>query len=90
MERINLVEKRVLAQKLMTFHCAGDRTSVQRTGLLVSVPSEDECIKARLQRMPQCCVISITNNFPDSSKVHGPTWGPSGADRTHVGPMLAP
>ena len=26
---------------------------------------------------------------PDS-KVHGPTWRPSGADRTHVGPMLAP
>ena len=26
---------------------------------------------------------------PDS-KVHGPTWGPSGADRTQVGPMLAP
>ena len=24
------------------------------------------------------------------SKVHGPTWGPSGADRTQVGPMLAP
>ena len=26
---------------------------------------------------------------PDS-KVHGPTWGPSGADRTQVSPMLAP
>ena len=25
-----------------------------------------------------------------NSKVHGPTWGPSGADRTQVGPMLAP
>ena len=24
------------------------------------------------------------------SKVNGPTWGPSGADRTQVGPMLAP
>ena len=24
------------------------------------------------------------------SKVIGPTWGPSGADRTQVGPMLAP
>ena len=27
--------------------------------------------------------------IPDS-KVHGPTWGPSGADRTQVDPMLAP
>ena len=27
--------------------------------------------------------------YPDI-KVHGPTWGPSGADRTQVGPMLAP
>ena len=27
--------------------------------------------------------------LPDS-KVPGPTWGPSGADRTQVGPMLAP
>ena len=27
--------------------------------------------------------------IPDS-KDHGPTWGPSGADRTRVGPMLAP
>ena len=26
---------------------------------------------------------------PDSN-VHGPTWGPSGADRSEVGPMLAP
>ena len=25
-----------------------------------------------------------------ASKVLGPTWGPSGADRTQVGPMLAP
>ena len=27
--------------------------------------------------------------FPDR-RFMGPTWGPSGADRTHVGPMLAP
>ena len=31
----------------------------------------------------------ISNNTPDS-KVRGPTWGPSGADRTQVGLMLAP
>ena len=24
------------------------------------------------------------------ARLMGPTWGPSGADRTHVGPMLAP
>ena len=28
-------------------------------------------------------------NVPDS-KVHWPTWGPSGADRTQVGPILGP
>ena len=33
--------------------------------------------------------LSDLISFPDS-KVHGPTWGPSGADRTQVGPMLAP
>ena len=27
--------------------------------------------------------------FPDS-KTHGPIWGPPGADRNQVGPMLAP
>ena len=29
-------------------------------------------------------------NYCPDSKVHGPTWGPPGADRTLVGPMLAP
>ena len=28
--------------------------------------------------------------FIPDSKARGPTWGPSGADRTQVGPMLAP
>ena len=46
-----------------------------------------------------CVVRTYTGNpigdfkgggdYPDS-KVHGPTWGRSGADRTQVGPMLAP
>ena len=31
-----------------------------------------------------CAVISLIARFM------GPTWGPSGADRPHVGPMLAP
>ena len=35
-------------------------------------------------------VLSNLSRFPDS-KVHmGPTWGPSGAARTQVGPMLTP
>ena len=28
--------------------------------------------------------------LPQIARFMGPTWGPSGADRTHVGPMLAP
>ena len=32
----------------------------------------------------QICIISLIARFM------GPTWGPSGADRTQVGPMLAP
>ena len=39
--------------------------------------------KLRLSGWPVC------DMYPDS-KVHGPTWGPSGADRTQVGPMLVP
>ena len=31
----------------------------------------------------------MVHHVPDS-KVHGATWGPSGADRTQVGSMLAP
>ena len=31
---------------------------------------------------------SVSDIIPDG-KVYGPTWGPSGADRTQVGPMLA-
>ena len=30
-----------------------------------------------------------SNNTPNT-KVHGPTWGPSGTDRIQMGPMLAP
>ena len=37
--------------------------------------------------MAQCCL-----QWDDSliARFMGPTWGPSGADRTQVGPMLAP
>ena len=31
---------------------------------------------------------NIMHDSPDC-KVHGPTWGPSGADKTQVGPMFA-
>ena len=34
------------------------------------------------------CYFDCMTTYPDS-KVHGPTWGPSGTDRTQVGPMLA-
>ena len=43
------------------------------------------CSIPRPTRQP----INLVNYIPDS-KVHGPTWGPSGANRTQVGPMLAP
>ena len=33
--------------------------------------------------------LMFCNDIPDS-KVLGPTWGPSGADRTQMGPMLVP
>ena len=33
-------------------------------------------------------VLKVSINY-HGSKVHGPTWGPPGADRTQVGPMLA-
>ena len=36
-----------------------------------------------------CCVV-LHSVFSLIARFMGPTWGPSGADRTHVGPMLAP
>ena len=38
------------------------------------------------------CNISIVgfSNIPLIARFIGPTWSPSGADRTQVGPMLAP
>ena len=36
----------------------------------------------------QLCVIQM--RLPLIARFMGPTWGPSGADRTQVGPMLAP
>ena len=34
--------------------------------------------------------IANASQYPLIARFMGPTWGPSGADRTHVGPMLAP
>ena len=45
-------------------------------------------LPARKPRKPRARVSPVSGD-PDS-KVHGPTWGPSGAGRTQVGPMLAP
>ena len=36
------------------------------------------------------CLSKFSKSTIPDSKVHGPKWGPSGADRTQVGPMLAP
>ena len=35
-------------------------------------------------------VIPVDSKAPLVARLVGPTWGPSGADRTQVGPMLAP
>ena len=62
------------------------------------------CVHARVswsivsETTPICSVINDTNyvfksNFINTSSIArfiGPTWGPSGANRTQVGPMLAP
>ena len=36
------------------------------------------------------CWKHSTNNSSRIARFMGPTWGPSGADRTQVGPMLTP
>ena len=47
------------------------------------------------ERNPMPGNIDFTNYTPDTdpsqiARFMGTTWGPSGADRTQVGPMLAP
>ena len=42
----------------------------------------------QLSRHHKLCNISAKLSL--IARFMGPTWGPSGADRTHVGPMLAP
>ena len=66
----------------------------------VPVPSQEE-LKVRV--MGIYALVGLSEQLPrqqrgsnlfssstPNSKVHGPTWGPSGADRTQVSPMLAP
>ena len=45
---------------------------------------------ASLCMMATCHQKSKLKSYIPDSKFMGPTWGPSGADRTQVGPMLAP
>ena len=45
--------------------------------------------KCSYQEGLQACNLTITNTH-QIARFMGPTWGPSGADRTQVGPMLAP
>ena len=40
-------------------------------------------------RIVKLCVLHFSCKYPDS-KIHGAKWGPSGANRIQVGPMLAP
>ena len=35
-------------------------------------------------------LFGLYHKLPQIARFMGPTWGPSGADRTQVGPMLAP
>ena len=51
---------------------------------LKSPPSNHRCA-VWLQDMQSPCMMT-----PLIARFMGPTWGPSGADRTQVGPMLAP
>ena len=43
------------------------------------------CFSISISRRHTCCVIASLR-----TRFMGPTWGPSGADRTQMGPMLAP
>ena len=45
--------------------------------------------KCSYQEGLQACNLTTTNTH-QIARFMGPTWGPSGADRTQVGPMLAP
>ena len=49
------------------------------------------CLTSSLSIFKRLFILLQTLEYTDPhSKVHGDNWGPSGADRTQVGPMLAP
>ena len=65
---------------------------------LVLVPHRNSSLTQWQSYIYPCAIEATTKNiipvlaqqpFPDS-KVHGPTLGPHGANRTQMGPMLAP
>ena len=53
-----------------------------------------QCLRERKRDSPQyplmVMVVSVLRNTSLIARFMGPKWGPSGADRTQVGPMLAP
>ena len=83
-------------------HCVGkarclqmrpDRDGYRQGGCFMSSMSYPQYF---LQLFVFCAVFNIEAVFPFRditsliARFMGPTWGPSGADRTQVGPMLAP
>ena len=62
----------------MIFSIQAEKTNLHRTEL------------KRLQgRLPLCVAWFISSLTSLIARFMGPTWGPSGTDRTQVGPMLA-
>ena len=58
------------------------------------VNTPDNMLFGYVKHASDCAIMSfsVENHVPDTviAKFMGPTWGPSGADRTQVGPILAP
>ena len=60
-----------------------------RADLQIYKPSSP--IVTMVQRNPAITLIwLLSHKLPLIARFMGPTWGPSGADRTQVGPMLSP
>ena len=76
--------------RLFTFQCASDRSASEldpnngtRRHMAISV------VDILVHSHP-CQVIVTHLKITVIARLMGPTWGPSAADRTQVGPMLAP
>ena len=52
-----------------------------------TIQVDQGCVWKQLSRVPHIYIHSLT---PLITRFMGPTWGPSRAERTQVGPMLAP